>query len=260
LFLQLISLSILVSNNNFHQNKFLKSSGNITGYVLEKKNNIEQYFLLKKINEDLIKENEYLKNKLIENYYPEDTSLVPIYDTLKKQQYYYIAAKVISNTVNTQDNYLTLNKGSIAGIKPDMGIIWNEAIVGFIKDVSEHYSTAISVLNKNFVLSVKLKSTNDHGLIKWEGKDKTIVSLTGITADVPVKVGDTVITRGASARFPEGKLVGIVSEIKQNPGSMYHIINVKLFTNFSSVYNVYVIDNRYAEEQLKLEEKLNSPE
>lgn len=256
LLFEFISLILLISNNNFHKNKFVKSSGNIVGIALEQKNKIQEYFNLKKINQQLVKENEYLKNQLINNYYTEDSVLIPVNDSTKKKQYFYIAAKVISNTINAQDNFLTLNKGSIAGIKPDMGIIYNDAIVGFIKDVSPHYSTAISVLNKNFVLSVKLKSTNDHGLIKWEGKNKTHVSLTGITGDVPVKPGDTVVTRGASAKFPEGKLVGVVSEVKQNPGSMYHIIEVKLFTDFSSLYNVYVIDNRFAEEQLELEEKI----
>jgi rod shape-determining protein MreC len=150
---------------------------------------------------------------------------------------------------------LTINRGSLDGVQPEMGVVSNNAVVGFIKDVSEHYATVISVLNRNFKLRVRLKKTKDYGLISWDGGSSDIVILNDIPVDVTVKIGDTVTTRGASSRFPDNIIVGTVAEVDKSSGNM-QMIKVKLACNFGSVYYVNVIDNKFRQEQEQLEKKL----
>lgn len=253
---ELISLTFLVSTNNYQKSTFMNSSNKTIGYLMEKKSDLTNYLYLQEINTQLAEENAMLKNLLKDSYYINDKGEISFKDSLGIVQYNYLPARVINNTVHLQDNYLTINRGSSNGIASGMGVCNDQSIVGIVKDVSEHYATVISVLNKNFVLSVKVKRTNDYGLIRWEGVNNKEVILSGITVDAPIEIGDTVVTRGNSPKFPENILVGIVKKLEMKPGSMHHHITVTLNTNFNSVYHVYVIDNKFKSEQEELENLL----
>jgi len=220
---------------------------------MEKKAELTEYMHLKEINEDLLDENAKLKMLLKDSKYRLKKGKVVFTDSNSVIQYIYLPAKVINNTVSQQNNFITINRGSLDGVEKDMGVTNRKSIVGFVRDVSPHYATIVSVLNRNFVLSVKLQKSNDHGLIRWDGEAINEVELTGITVDAKVENGDTIVTRGSSARFPENILVGHITGVEQKPGSMHHHITVKLATDFNSLYNVYVIDNKYREEQKALE-------
>lgn len=252
---ELISVSLLVSTNDFHNSTFINSSGTFIGGLMEKKAELTEYLHLKEINDDLLDENSKLKMLLKDSKYRLKKGRVVFTDSNSVIQYIYLPANVINNTVSQQNNFITINRGSLDGIEKDMGVTNRKSIVGFVKDVSPHYATVVSVLNRNFVLSVKLKNTNEHGLIRWDGKAVNEVELTGITVDAKVETSDTIVTRGSSARFPENILVGFVTDVEQKPGSMHHHITVKLATDFNSLYNVYVIDNKFGEEQKALEAK-----
>lgn len=214
-----------------------------------------EYFYLKDVNEQLSEENAKLKNQLKESFYQKHKGRRMVKDTAFQLQYYHLPARVINYTTNKQDNFLTINRGSLDGVHPEMGVVSNNAVVGFVKDVSEHYATVISVLNRNFKLRVRLKKTKDYGLISWDGKSSDIVILNDIPVDVTVKIGDTVTTRGASSRFPDNIIVGTVAEVDNSSGNML-MIKVKLKCNFSSVYFVDIIDNKFRDEQEQLEKKL----
>ena len=255
---EIMSISLLVSYNDYQRSTFMNSSSTMVGYMMEKKSEFTEYFHLKDANLQLMEENAKLRSMLDESQYEKIKSNEYVLDSNKIPQYTYRAAKVINSTVQLQDNFMTINRGSNDGIRKDMGVTNGTSIVGFVKDVSPHYATIISVLNKNFVLSVKLQKTNDHGLINWEGIDDKTVVLKGITVDAPVEPGDTVVTKGSSARFPEGVLVGTVKEVYQKPGSMHHTIIVNLATDFSAVFHVYVIENHLRDEQMELEASIKN--
>ncbi|MFZ5554119.1 MAG: rod shape-determining protein MreC [Bacteroidota bacterium] len=256
---ELVSVSLLVSTNNFHNSTFINSSSGIIGSLMDKKAQLMEYLHLDEINDELLQENANLKMLLKDSKYVIKKGKIVFTDSNSVVQYIYLPAHVINNTLSQQNNFLTLNRGSLDGVKKDWGVTTGNSIVGFVKDVSPHYCTVVSVLNRNFVLSVKLKKTNDHGLIRWDGEAISEVVLTGITVDAPVEEGDTIVTRGSSARFPENILVGLVTKVEQKPGSMHHHITVELATKFNSLYNVYIINNTFREEQKALEAKLEEP-
>jgi rod shape-determining protein MreC len=140
------------------------------------------------------------------------------------------------------------------GVKPEMGVITSQGVVGIIKNVSAHYCTVMSMLHKDMRISAKFKNNNYFGSLAWEGTDPTVAVLKDIAKHVVFKTGDTVVTTSYSAVFPENILIGTVASADIKPGENFYNIKIKLSTNFSNLTYVYVVDNVLKSEQRKLEE------
>jgi rod shape-determining protein MreC len=255
LIIEIISISLVVRGNKYQQARYINFSQNINGYFSKKINNFLQYFSLTEINTQLFYENGNLKNEL-ENL-KESGSLniikkLQLNDTLNKQQYTYVIAKVINNSVNKQYNFITLDKGSLDGLKPDMAVISQSGAIGKVESVSEHYALVMSVLNRNLKISAKIKKNNYFGSFEWSGISYRTGSLNEIPLHVKLSKGDTIITTGFSSIFPAGILVGYISDFSILDGSFYKI-NVRIANDFKNLYYVYVLTNHQKEEQQLLE-------
>lgn len=250
--LEMLSLTFIIRYNNFHQVKILNSSNAISGKIYEKSNAISDYFQLRKINEELADENAYLRQKL------QSTLLADIDRKMKldvgDNQVTAISAKVINNSTNKQYNYITLNKGAKDGIEPDMGIMCNDGVVGMIINVSEHYSTALSLLNGRWSVNAKLKGSNYFGPLRWEGTNPYVVVLEEIPYHVSVVAGEKVVTSGYSATFPEGIPIGQVIRVEHKQGDTFQRIWVQLSIDFKNLNYVEVVERMTKKEQLELEE------
>jgi len=141
-----------------------------------------------------------------------------------------------------------------------MGVISKDGIIGFVVDVSDHYSIVKTVLSEDINISVKLKKNNEHWLLKWNGKDNKIAQLNGVTIDIDIKEGDEIVTRGNKGMFPENQIVGKVKEIKSRDGKPSLDVSIELAVNFNAAYHVYVVKNILRNEQEKLEADLLSPD
>ena len=203
-------------------------------------------------------ENARLRNQLLTSYYQNNVSLTNINDTVYKQQYTYIAARVVNNSVTKRNNYITLNRGSLHGIEPEMGVISENGVVGIVMTVSPHYCTVLSVLNSNCKLSAKIQKNGAFGSLVWDGADPTQAKLLDVNKHVPVAVNDLVITSNFSPIFPEGLPIGKIKTHSLDAGDNFHNMKVELFTNFSTVSTVYIIKNLLKAEQQTLEETLQT--
>ena len=166
----------------------------------------------------------------------------------------YLPAYVVNNRIIGVDNYLTINKGSEAGIERDMGVISSQGIVGVVMSVSSHFARVIPLLNPGFRPSCKLKSSNYFGPMVWDGKDPRHAYLEELPRHVVYELGDTVVTSGYSTRFPEGLPVGTVVGSRKDKNDDYTSLKVELFTNFANIREVMVVTNDLGEEQKRLEE------
>jgi rod shape-determining protein MreC len=209
--------------------------------------------MLQKINEELAKENSYLRSQLPTSFKDSKDYFSLVYDTLNKRQYTYRSAKVINNSTNKYFNFITLNKGSLNGIRKEMGVISSKGVVGIVKDVSDHYTSVISILNTRLHISAKLKESGFFGSLNWDGKDYRYAWLNEIPIHAPVKVGDLVVTSGYSSIFPEGILIGTVEEVEKDKGESFFRIKVRLSVDFKDLSYVEVISNNMRDEQFNLE-------
>jgi rod shape-determining protein MreC len=229
--------------------RFLNSSNAIAGKALDNISSINDYFTLRKQNDKLAAENANLKSELLSIKYSELNTLPVRQDSVMKL----IPAKVINNSVNKQYNYITLNRGSRQGVRPDMGVICSDGVVGVIVNVSQNYSTALSVLNSRWSINAKMLNSNHFGPLKWEGKNPYIAVLNEIPYHVQVKEEDEVVTSGYSDIFPEGILIGRVVKVGQSKGENFQEISVQLSTDFNNLYYVDIIQNSMNMERSQLE-------
>jgi rod shape-determining protein MreC len=252
--LQVLCFWLIVRNNSFHQASFINSSNKVAGGLLSYKSNLTAYIELQRVNDELSAENEALRNQLSGSFVNVNDHFVMINDTLRERKFRYKSAQVINSTVRKQLNYLTINKGAKDGIEPEMGVINTQGLVGVVKDVSEHYATVIPVINLSFTASAELERTGYFGLLRWDGKDYRYAQLLDVPGHVDVQTGDTLVTRGSSAIYPNGIPIGVVADLDQKKGSNFHQIKVQLNNDFRKLRYVNVVDNLLKEEQRLIEE------
>jgi rod shape-determining protein MreC len=260
LVLQVVALSFLFRYNKFHEAAFLTVATEVTGRFNEKYNNVEYYFQLKKTNDSLAKDNVRMHQLLKENYEAPGSEKKLIIDTVKIdslkeiQKYYFMDAKVVGSTTSLQTNYITIHRGSAQNIKPNMGVVSSQGIVGRVENVSQNYATVMTLLHRFFKVVVKLKNSNDRGTIEWDGLSPLFVTLKDIPKSAKVTKGDTVVTSQISSLFPANIMVGTVYEIVDDKSSNFYTLKIRPSTNFFNLEYVYVIENLQYDEQKKLED------
>jgi len=253
LFVLLFSIAtyFTIQTHNYHSDKFFSSANVVTGTLYNFKTSITTYSSLAKENKKLVEENVYLRKQI--EYYKDvtepaaiDTTIFPLFD--------YQAAKIINNNYAYTKNYLTLNKGARDGVVTDMGVISGRGLVGIVSRVSENFSTVQSVLNTNSRTNAKLKKSGHFGTLVWDTQNPNIVQLIDIPRLTQIEQGDTIITGGKSVIFPEGILIGVIESFRPDDfDENYYVIDVSLFTDMTSLENVYLIKNNFAEELYELE-------
>ncbi|MBI1288254.1 MAG: rod shape-determining protein MreC [Flavobacteriales bacterium] len=253
LLLELLSFALIVRNNNFHRGSMLSSSNQMVGRVYELNNGISEYFHLKTVNQELALENAALRSLLQQSQYTYSEKHVDVVDSIRRQHYTYIPAKVINSTTDRRSNYLTINRGLLQGVEPEMAVISSNGIVGIVKDVSKNFASVISVLNKRSSISAKLADEGYIGSLTWDGRDPQMAQLMDIPNHVPMAEGMLVETSGYSSMFPSGIPIGKVRSFEVKDGDNFHSIEVELFTDMQSVEVVYVVNNLMRLEQTQLE-------
>lgn len=245
---------LIFRNNNFHHSAFVNSSNAVAATVSETVTSAKEYVNLRKVNNDLALENSKLRSMLPATYYADSAESKSISDSAHHQQYSFLTGKVINNSVNRRNNYLTLNIGSLQGIKPEMGVICSEGLVGIVKDTSKHFCSVMSFLHKDSKISAKLKKSGYIGSLVWDGYDANHASLKDIALHVQFAKGDTIVTSSYSSIFPEDIMIGRIEDFETKAGDNFYDITIRLSTDFSKLSYVYVVNNLLKDEQQTLEQ------
>lgn len=261
LVLEVVAIILIANNKGYQRSILLSSTNTVTGWMVDKSNNVFEFFKLKDSNSNLAAENTALLNRItelenqvvamVDSIYISDWQTVSI---PPEKQYKYIPAKVIRNTTHLSQNYITLNKGSELGIKPDMGVISSNGVVGIVETVSPKFSKVIPILNPLSAISTKFKGNNYYGPLVWDGKDYRYANLNDIARHVTFSLGDTLVTSGLAKTFPEGITVGTVENYTIQESDAYYNILIKLSVDFRTLTYVKVIDYLNYNEQSVLEQ------
>jgi rod shape-determining protein MreC len=246
--LEAIALWFIIRHNGYQQSIILSASSNFTGRVQERYSQVVDYFSLRQANEALVLENALLRESLKESYVLSSKKVFFREDTLYRQRFEYVPARVIRSTFNRRSNYLVIDKGEDDGIRKDMGVITSEGVVGIVHSASEHYASVLSMLHKDVRLSGRIKRSGYVGTVRWEGGSAEEASLTEVPGHVVLRIGDTVITSGYSLIFPAGQPIGVIKMHYMRDGDHFHTIKLELLTPFRRVDHVYVIRDLAREE------------
>jgi rod shape-determining protein MreC len=256
--LEVAAFIVIYRFNNYQKASFVNYTTGVTSSFYTAVSNTNEYFNLRTVNDSLQAENARLHSQLITSYYKNSFNATLVNDTVYRQQYEYIPAQVVNNSVTKRNNYITLNRGRLHGIEPEMGVISDNGIVGIVMNVSDHYCTVLSLLNNNCKISARIEKNGAFGSLVWEGDDPKFATLKDVNKHVPLMVNDKIITSNFSTIFPEGIPIGKIYAHSLDAGDNFHRIKIELNTDFSTVSTVYVIRNLLKQEQQQLEEIHNT--
>ncbi|PWA04116.1 rod shape-determining protein MreC [Flavobacterium psychrotolerans] len=255
LLLLVVSLVLTIQSHSYHRSKVISSANFLTGGVYERVNSFREYLNLKTQNDELALENARLKSII---FNAEDTTSIPKIDSIKGvDKANIIVSKIIHNSYNVYENYLTINSGSADGVKSDMGVVNSAGIIGIVDKTSKNYATIISILNVKSQINAKIKKSNHFGSLVWNGKSTGFVQLIDVPRLASVRKGDTIVTGGQSVIFPENIGIGTIDKIYIDNQTNYYTLNVKLFNDMTNLGHVYIIKSKDREEITNLEKKEN---
>ncbi|RZK50428.1 MAG: rod shape-determining protein MreC [Pedobacter sp.] len=253
-----ISLILVVRNNSYQKSVTMGTTNAFVGAAYERLNILKRYINLGAANDSLALENAQLKTELLYFNGIDSTSEEKIIDTNYQEQYHIISARVIKNSTNLRNNFITINKGSASGLEKDMAVISpQQGIVGFITSVSPNFAIIRSLLNKETQISVLVKKNNAFGSLVWGDKNFDVrkAQVKEIPNHFKINVGDSIITSGAGG-FPKGIFIGRVSNTAVSTGDNFMTLEINLANDFSSLQYVYVIKDRLAKELKTLSESI----
>lgn len=256
-----LSCVLLSGSDPYGRHLWLTSASAVSGGLYDAGNSVTSYFNLRETNDDLNRRNAELEAQVVNlREQLQKLQLDEFTDTMPTpegvQHFDFIVANVINNSTHRPYNYLTINKGTADGVRPELGVIDHSGVVGTVSVAGEHYARVISLLNPNFRLSCKIKDSEHFGSLVWDGNDPSIALLEELPRHTVFTTGDTVVTSGFSAVFPAGLPVGTIVDDADSRKENFFTLRVKLFADFSRLSNVQVVVNNMRAEVTEVE---NSP-
>lgn len=252
--LEALSGWLVIRNNHYQNAAFFNSSNKIAGDILNFNNNITSYFDLRLINNGLVLENAQLQTELsrLRNHLGQ-VNQNNAADRVKLDNYNFIPARVINNSTRRLNNYLTIDKGQMDHIQPNMAVINNQGVVGKVKSASANFATVTSILHPDVLTSALLKRTNTLCTVKWNGRNPEKAEILYVPRHVAVNVGDSVVCSGYNAVFPAGVTIGVVSKVDLKEENTYYDLEIAFATKFDQLSFVFVVSNTLKTEKDSLE-------
>ncbi len=236
--LEAFSLTLLFNSYSYHKSLAFTSVNNVTGSVYKTYSNVTDFFGLKNENEKLVRENAFLRTFMKYSANSADSLTFEM-----DSNYYYRSAKVVSNSINRQNNFLLINKGEKDSIATEMGVISSTGVVGIVVGTSANYAYVMSLLHQNSRISARIKKNNHLVNVLWDGKDYNNGSVVDIPSHIELYEGDSIVTSGNSLIFPEGIMLGTIKEYMQSSNQDLSEAIIEFSAEFNKLQYVYVIEN-----------------
>lgn len=257
--LEVISAVLLFQYNSYQGSVWVTSANAVTGKILEWDSAVESFFSLTKVNESLTLRNFYLERQVdqLRRLYGEatgDTTVAARNEMEMLRRYELTPAKVVGNSLDREDNLITIDKGRADGVEVDMGVACGLGVVGIVYMVSEHYSMVMPVINSRSRISCTIRKRGYFGYLRWTGGDPTVAYVEDIPRHAHFKLGDWVETNGYSSIFPQGVPVGKILQVYNSRDGLSYKLKVRLSTDFGHLRDVYVISDKSIAERARLME------
>ena len=257
LILEVVSMVLLFQYNSYQGSAWFSSANAVTGKLYEWDANVETFFSLTKVNQELTQRNAYLEQevqKLSDSLVcvTKDSSIYHRDQFALLRNYRLIPAKVVANSIDKPGNLMTIDKGSADGIHKDMGVISGTGVVGIVYLVAEHYAIVIPVLNTKSNISCMIQNRGYFGYLRWKGGVSDLAYLEEVPRHAHFKLGDYVITSGYSAVFPPGVRVGRILHVFNSADGLSYRVQLRLSTDFARLRDVCVIDDAAMKERLEI--------
>lgn len=156
-----------------------------------------------------------------------------------------ISALVISRDPDGWFDQVTINKGSLDGIKPNMAVTTGKGLVGKIKSVSAKSSSVelLSSSDSRTRISAAIQGKDNkkaYGIVSGYDKEENTIQLTQLPIDQKYKKGQKVVTTGYGGRFPAGLLIGEIKDVENDQFGLSQTANIKTEADLYDFDTVFV--------------------
>lgn len=236
--IEVLAISHYISATSFTRARLLTVSNAVTGDVNGAFRSVGDYFELRGENEMLARRIVQLEALLAE--YVENPEVVHI-SAEELAPYLFGEAKVVRNSVFSQHNFFTINKGLRDDVEANMAVLTPEGYVaGYVIDCSERFAVCMSVANRDFTMGGKGAHNPYMGSLSWDGKNHQRVRLENIPHYADFKRGDTIVST-ISYRFPPDRIIGYVEEFEPSADKMNSNVTVRLAADLSKLDRVLLV-------------------
>ncbi len=252
--LEIIAINFYAHSTLYTQAKLLSYSNRVVGGAQGVLGGINNYFSLRQKNDILLSRVEELEGELSLYRHLRSDSLLRARSVVESaaiqdSPYSYTRARVVTNTINRVENYITLNRGELDGIRRNMAVVSPAGeMVGYVVRCSERYCVVASILNAKFKTSGKITGQEYMGAIFWEGRSRYQVEMSELSKYASLSIGDEVTSTGNSQIFPEGVKIGHIASYELNPAATAYNLTIDLACDISSLSEVLIIGNNNYDE------------
>ncbi len=196
---------------------------------------LENYEKMQRSNADIRKENERLREQL-------NFSI-----SMDEQNF---PAQIISRDFDNVYAYLTIDKGSVNGIKKNMPVVafqnGNQGLVGKVVQVGTFTSQIMPIYNMDYIVSARIQNSRDLGLVNGSGSQDNPLVMQYIRKKVAEELsyGDIVVTSGENDNYLKDIPIGTISKIISLDYNSSLDIELTPIIDFSRLENVIVVNQK----------------
>ncbi len=255
--LQGVAITLTIRHSQYHQAVLWGVFDEISGYLMSVYHQANSYFRLARFNKELAADNARLR-ALLPSSTLVDTGQAYLHHNLHTKQFYsYIPAQVIQVQTTQANNYLMLNRGSKHGVRPHMGVISPEGVVGIVRSVSPHFATVSTLLHSQTLISARVGLSGSRGTVRWDGLSPWYVKLDEIPFQEAIQAGDTIYTSGYSHIFPDKIPIGTIASFRVKETGDFFDIKVRLAVPYHKLDHVWIVVNLFKTEMDSLLNRTN---
>lgn len=211
----------------------MKGTGDfLSTYILPRKG-LEARALNDKLNKLQEESNKYVEAEL------ENKRLRNLLELKSQSPDYVTSAEVFARDPSNWYQVIWVNKGSDDGVAKEMIAVTPAGVVGRIHRIFNDSASVILLTDASSALAVRMQSTRAEGIL--EGRGGNICYLKYVPAEIEVEIGDTIVSSGLDKIFPEGLVVGYVTELVKDEGGIFHTIKVTPSQDLNALEEVAIL-------------------
>jgi rod shape-determining protein MreC len=156
---------------------------------------------------------------------------------------------VAANVIAIGQGYsqtVTLDAGSVDGVKPQETVLDGQGLVGTVASVNAQTCTVLLATDATSVVGVTLAPSGQIGWVTGPGKTKSgsgLLRLQVLDASAVLTPGEQIVTSASVNERPyvPGVPVGVISKVEDSAGSLTALALVRPFVNFTSLGVVGIV-------------------